>query len=226
MAEPDIAALVRGLVDIARVAQPPEIFAVDPRVRKALAFLGAQTTRVPNTARDALGPEIAELLRESPVDLGQADPNNPVTLHLAREMAFQDIGLIELDIDLVQPLAEAQKALLPPEPSAALNAVIRDWLEGHGFLEPSPETARVTLDGAEDVAIRGEGASLGDALPQARRVVPSPPVDQRHWRISKNVEQYSTQQQIDGGRLQSGFICCLTGEAMSRSLARELFDSR
>lgn len=138
MTDADTVALVRGLVDIARVAQPPEIFAVDPRVRKALAFLAVQATRTPNISRDPIALEIEELLGEQAIDLGPAGPDDPVTLQLAREMAFQDLGQIELDIDLVQPLAEAQRTLLPSEPTAALNALIRDWLEAHGFLEPAP----------------------------------------------------------------------------------------
>lgn len=137
MSDTEQTMIVRGLLDIARVAQPPDIFAVDPRVRRALEYLGGRTARTPDVARDPVAWEVERIMGEPAIDIGAADPNDPVTLHLAREMAFQDLGEIVLDSDLVQPLAAAQASILPPAPAAALNAVVRDWLIGHGFLEGS-----------------------------------------------------------------------------------------
>lgn len=97
----DMIGLVRGLVDISRAAQPPKIFAVDPRVRRAIAFLAARETgtRVPDVTRDPVDREVEVLLSETPVDLGEASSDDQATVAFARELAFQDVlGVAELGL--------------------------------------------------------------------------------------------------------------------------------
>jgi len=136
--------VVKGLLDIARVAQPPDIFAIDPRVQRALKLLGevAPAGRPPTVQPDAIMQEIAAIIGHMPERVAEADPADPLTLQLARERAFQSLGEITLDVDLLEPLARAMGSELPIGPSEALNALIRSWLVAHGYMAASLRNGR------------------------------------------------------------------------------------
>lgn len=110
--------LIDDLLTIAKVAMPPKLYAEDPRIKRARAYLIAlgerpDGHRVPNTGPDPLEALIGEI-----VDLRPVNGSRMV-----------------LDWDLVDGVLAARRDGLSEDDSEALNAIVRDWLIGHGYLE-------------------------------------------------------------------------------------------
>jgi hypothetical protein len=117
-----VARIVEDLIRIAKVAMPPKLFDEDPRVKKAQALLvslgrPSPPGRAPNT-----GPDELEAILGAIVDI------RPV-----------DASTIVLDWDLVEGILRARDHGLPTDDSAPLNTIVRDWLIGHGYLDPPPD---------------------------------------------------------------------------------------
>jgi hypothetical protein len=117
-----LARLIDDLLEIAKVAMPPKLFAEDPRVKRAKGYLVAlgkkpEQTRVPNT-----GPDPLEELIGDVVDLRAVDGTEMV-----------------LDWDLVDGVLAAQVHGLSTNNGEALNFIVRDWLTANGYLKARPD---------------------------------------------------------------------------------------
>ncbi|MEQ1901601.1 MAG: hypothetical protein ABL866_12810 [Devosia sp.] len=147
MEKSEIQLLIRGLLDIAKVAMPPELFSTDPRVATAEAFLRsspAPLSRVPSISLGAPHGEIAEVIGGGYLDLGAADPTDPASREVLVAIDAVTGAKIELGWDLVEALGRAQKEGLDANPSVAINHIVREWLTAAGFLALVP--AREDLD--------------------------------------------------------------------------------
>jgi hypothetical protein len=114
--------LIGDLLDIAKVAMPPKLFAQDPRVKKAKAYLVAlgeppEQARVPNTGPDPLEEILGEIL-----DLRAVTGSKMV-----------------LEWDLVDGILAARSQGLSANDSEALNFIVREWLTANGYLPLAPE---------------------------------------------------------------------------------------
>ena len=118
----DLRAIITDLLRIAKVAMPPKLFAEDPRIIRAFEALAeldgpGSSVRVPNVP---------------------ASPAARLAEFRAVEESRDGLSFItDLPWDLVDALSEAQKTVLPGDPSAAVNLVIREWLTSAGFLLPA-----------------------------------------------------------------------------------------
>lgn len=106
---------------------PQDLYAQDPRVLVALGAVrtleaGVSPARPPNVTS-----------RVPAVALGAA---RPVELS-AMGISF----VLDLPWDLADPLTEAQADFSRLDPPDAVTFALRDWLTGHGYLEPSPEAS-------------------------------------------------------------------------------------
>lgn len=110
-----LAKLIEELLIIVKIAMPPDLFLIDPQVKRAQAYLIALGRPSPSRPPNA-GGALRELLGEVE-DLRTVD---------ARGMV--------LDWDLVDAVLTAREQGLPQEDSAALNFIVRDWLTAHGYL--------------------------------------------------------------------------------------------
>ena len=118
----ELAAMIRDLVRIAKVAMPPDLFEQDPRIKKANAYLVAlgdpsPLARPPNAGRSFLAALLPELEDLRPVNASK----------------------LVLDWDLVDPILAAREHGLSEDDSKALNYIVRDWLIAHGYLVPTPD---------------------------------------------------------------------------------------
>lgn len=122
MTKDEITTTVEGLITIAKVAMPPDLFQQDPRIRKAkglLVSLGGQgeIARPPNTNQ----PDMEQVL-------------GPII------EVDHDASAIKLDWDLVDGVQHAKDdGLISGDDNALLNSIVRDWLISHGYLKPEPE---------------------------------------------------------------------------------------
>jgi hypothetical protein len=117
-----LAKLIGDLLDIAKVAMPPKLYAEDPRVKRASAYLVAlgrkpDEHRVPNTGPDPL----EEILGE-----------------IADLRAINGTEMV-LDWDLVDGILAAQVHGLSTNNSEALNFIVREWLTANGYLTVQPD---------------------------------------------------------------------------------------
>ena len=110
------AKVVTDLLRIARVAMPPDLFEQDIRVRRALDMPG-NSIRVPNHPPRSHAQRLAEL---RPVE------------ESSDRLSF----VTDLEWDLVLAVTEAQHTVLPLDPSAAINFIVRQWCVSAGFLPP------------------------------------------------------------------------------------------
>ena len=116
------AKVVTDLLRIARVAMPPDLFEQDIRVRRALEMLAelegpGNSIRVPNHPPRSHAQRLAEL---RPVE------------ESSDRLSF----VTDLEWDLVLAVTEAQHTVLPLDPSAAINFIVRQWCVSAGFLPP------------------------------------------------------------------------------------------
>lgn len=124
MKREDIASIIEGLITIAKVAMPSDLFEQDPRIKKAKALLVSlgregPMGRPPNTGLDD---EIEKLVGPI-IDL------RPV-----------DASAMVLEWELVDGVLQARSdGLVPPDDNDLLNSIVRDWLMTHGYLKPLPE---------------------------------------------------------------------------------------
>ncbi|MGN6057443.1 MAG: hypothetical protein ACTHOI_02520 [Sphingomicrobium sp.] len=116
-----LASMIRDLLTIARVAMPPDLFAIDPRVKRGQSYLVAlgpfQSARPPNTDDDQLKALLGDILDLRPVDASK----------------------MVLDWDLVDAVLAARDHGLSLDDNEALNFIVRDWLVEHGYLDVPPE---------------------------------------------------------------------------------------
>lgn len=117
-----LAAMIQDLLSIAKVAMPPDLFAIDPRVRRAQSYLVAlgapsQSARPPNTGDDQLKALLGDILDLRPVDASK----------------------MVLEWDLVDAILVARDNGLSLDDNEALNFIVRDWLVGHGYLRERPK---------------------------------------------------------------------------------------
>jgi len=107
-------AIIRSLLTIAKVAMPGLLFDIDPRVRRAKAYLGkAPEAAAVRVELDASPEVISEIIRR--LDAA-AEPAKDITLALDRYLA---------------------DAPHHPTRSTALMEILRDWFRQRGYLDPA-----------------------------------------------------------------------------------------
>lgn len=125
MTQVEQAKAVANLLRIARVAMPPDLFEQDIRVRHGLELLAhlegpGNSVRVPNHPPKSHAQRLAEL---RPVE------------ESSDRLSF----ITDLEWELVLAVTEAQQTVLPLDPSAAINLIVREWCINAGFLAPPLE---------------------------------------------------------------------------------------
>lgn len=126
----DLAKVIRDLLTIAKVAMPEHLYEIDPRVRAGqslLSMLNASRHRPPSIARDTGG--------DIP-DLGEADPNDPMTHKVLAALSSVPDPDWDIAAALDAFMAEPDAPVTRP---AAISLILRDWLVGHGYLDPAPD---------------------------------------------------------------------------------------
>lgn len=117
----ELAKIIRDLLTIAKVAQPPSIFSIDPRVKKAHAYLIALGDPSPHSRPPKTGPDpLAELFPDL-VDLRPVNGSKMV-----------------VDWDLVDGILVARENGLSQDDGEALNFIVREWLTVNGYLAAAP----------------------------------------------------------------------------------------
>lgn len=120
----DFARVLGDLLKVVKVAMPPELFAVDPRIiraRKLLAELSEISSgRPPSTIRSSAGELVELAFSDVPLDLLTAEPEPQwdITLGIDRFMA---------------------SGLAPVDRREAVEQIIREWLSANGYLQLPPE---------------------------------------------------------------------------------------
>lgn len=117
-----LATMIQDLLAIAKVAMPSELFAIDPRVKKAQAYLVAlgspsSSTRPPNTGDDQLKKLLGDIVDLRPVEASK----------------------MVLEWDLVDAILAARDRGLNLDDNKALNFIVRDWLIANGYMPRPPE---------------------------------------------------------------------------------------
>lgn len=104
-----IVSALRDLLRIAKVAMPDNLYAIDPRIQKATELLA-------NLER------VEALDQSTPLQMAALDslPSGDWDVSAAL-----DNFMLETDAPATRP--------------QAINLILRDWLVGHGYLEPTPD---------------------------------------------------------------------------------------
>jgi len=123
--EKEIAQTLSDLLKVVKVAMPPDLFAVDPRVHRARQLLAELTQlsqgRPPSIVRWASDDKVLELaFSDTPLDMLRSEP----------EPQWD----ITLGIDRFMVSAEA-----PRDRRQAVEQIIREWLTANGYLELAPD---------------------------------------------------------------------------------------
>lgn len=121
-----MAGTLADLLAVVKVAMPPELFAIDPRVHKARQLLAdlqhvSSEGRPPSILRTASTDEVLSLaFSEVPLDLltRRPEPQWDITLGLDRFM---------------------MSGFAPANRREALELIVREWLTANGYLELQPD---------------------------------------------------------------------------------------
>ena len=120
----DFGRVLGDLLKVVKVAMPPELFSVDPRIvraRKLLAELSEiSRSRPPSTIKSSAGELLDLAFSDVPLDLLTAEPKPQwdITLGLDRFMA---------------------SGSAPVDRREAVELIVREWLIANGYLELPPE---------------------------------------------------------------------------------------
>lgn len=125
IADAEMATALSDLLQVVKVAMPPDLFSIDPRVLKARRLLAelrqVSDSRPPSVVRAASTSDVVDLaFADTPLDLLTAEPE-----------AQWDITL-GLDRFMVSGFAPADRRL-------AVEQIVREWLTSNGYLELPPD---------------------------------------------------------------------------------------
>lgn len=125
----ETAKIIRGLLRIAKVAMPGNLYDQDPRVLIARAALN----ELEDSAFPARPPSTTS--RMPALDVSELTPNVAVEMS-ATGMSF----VLNLPWDLIEALHDAQAAFSRLDTPETVVFALRDWLTAHGYLEAPSDT--------------------------------------------------------------------------------------
>lgn len=124
VSDEEVARTLSDLLRVVKVAMPPELFRVDPRVIKARQLLAG--------LREVSGSRPPSVLKSTADDLlDLAFSDTPIDLLTSEPDAKWDITL-GLDRFMVSGFA-------PTDRREAVEQILREWLTANGYLELGPE---------------------------------------------------------------------------------------
>ena len=125
VSDEEVAQTLSDLLKVVKVAMPPDLFAIDPRVLKARQLLAqlrqVSQDRPPSIVRKAPVDQVLDLaFSDTPLEMlrEEPDPRWDITLGLDRFMV---------------------SGFAPTDRREAVELIIREWLTANGYLELAPE---------------------------------------------------------------------------------------